>query len=111
MRVPSFLAASALVAASLVGAPARADNNFDVAIAHGQITVTAHTGWHVNKDFPWTVKKKDGDKLVTVKDKADFTLAETTASVAGVPKGPFTLKGAVCKDGACQPFAKEISVN
>lgn len=107
MRPMSFLGISAIAALITFGSTARADGNFDLSIAHGQVTVTAHSGWHINKDYSWAVKK-GGDKIKT---KADFNLAQSTATVSGVPKGTYTLKGAVCSESNCAPFAKEITIN
>lgn len=107
MRPMSFLGISAIAALITIGSPARADGNFDLSIGNGQITVTAHSGWHVNQEYGWAVKKGT-DKIKT---KADFNFTKTTATVSGVPKGTYTLKGAVCSDSNCAPFAKEITIN
>ena len=51
MRPSLILGISALLAMVSLGAPARADgNNFDVAAAKGAVTVTPHSGWHINLD-------------------------------------------------------------
>jgi hypothetical protein len=107
MRPMSFLGICAIAALVTFGSTARADDNYDVNVASGQVTVTAHSGWHINKDYSWAVKKGT-DK---VKSKADFNLAQTTATVSGVAKGTYTLKGAVCSESNCAPFTKEITVN
>jgi hypothetical protein len=107
MRPMSFLGISAILAFVTLGSPARADDNYDVNVAKGAVTVTAHSGWHINKDYSWAVKK-GSDK---VKSKEDFNLAQSTATVSGVPKGTYTLKGAVCSESNCAPFTKEITIN
>jgi hypothetical protein len=109
-KLVAHLAAFAASATLLVsGAAARADGDpFDVNVASGgTVTVTAHTGWHINKDFPWKVTTAS-----TKIDKSAFTLGDTTASVSGVPTGDATVHGAVCAsdDSACQPFHKKIAV-
>jgi hypothetical protein len=90
--------------ASLSGS-AFADNEFDVNVAAGQIIVTAHTGWHINKDYPWKLVVGEA-KL----DKTKFSLAETTATLSGAPKGSGTLKGAVCSADQCRTFQKDVTI-
>ncbi|HZU85019.1 MAG TPA: hypothetical protein VE987_18940, partial [Polyangiaceae bacterium] len=92
MRPIRMFAASAVIA--LLGSaspPAMADAEFDVNVGKGQVTVTTHSGWHINKDYPWKLVVGDA-KL----DKSKFNLAETTATLSGAPKGTGKLKGAVC---------------
>jgi hypothetical protein len=105
MRVTRILIAAGLFAAAFGSTPkAHADDEFDVAIGNGQVTVTTRSGWHINKDYPW--------KLVvgeTKLEKAKFALAETTASV-DAPKGAAVLKGAVCSADQCHPFKKELTI-
>src|SRR5580692_6880308 len=96
MRRTLLLTISAILltgATSLTSSsPAIADgaNEYDVSVAKGSITVTAHTGWHINKEFPWKLTVGD-----TKLDKSKFSLDETTAKV-DAPKGTGKLKGAVC---------------
>jgi hypothetical protein len=105
MRSTPFLATLAVLAAATVESPASADNEFEVSVTKGAITVTAHTGWHINKDFPWRLVIGD-----TKLDKSKFTLAETTATLDGAPKGTGKLKGAVCSKDQCHTFEKEVTV-
>jgi hypothetical protein len=88
-----------------LSATARADNEFDVAVSKGNVTVTAHPGWHINKDYPWKLTVGDA-KL----DKSKFSLAETTATVNGAPKGSGTIKGAVCSADQCHTFQKDVKI-
>jgi hypothetical protein len=111
MRPSLILGISALLAMLSLGVPARADGcNFDVAASEGQVTVTPHSGWHINLDYSWALKKGD-DK---VKAKRDFKLDKTSASVSGVAPGSYTVKGAVCsedeKHQVCAAFAAQITV-
>jgi len=85
--------------------PALADEQFDVVARKGQITVITKGHWHVNKDYPWRVIV--GDKTL---DKSKFDFDETSASVSGVPSGIAKLRGAVCEDGQCVPFTKDVAV-
>jgi hypothetical protein len=105
----SMKSVAAAVAASAIlwtaAAPAE-DDHFTLKLESGSVTVTANTGWHVNKDYPWKVKQ--GDK--TVAGKEAFTFAEMTAKVSGLPKGTVTLKGGVCSPSSCQNFSKDIVV-
>jgi len=83
---------------------ARADNEFDVSVASGIVTVTTHPGWHINKEYPWRLTIGDA-KL----DKSKFRLEETSAKV-DAPKGAGKLKGAVCSKEQCYTFEKEVSI-
>jgi hypothetical protein len=106
-KMAAFAASAALLLSG--GATARADADpFDLNVASGgTVTVTAHSGWHINKDFPWKVTAGS-----TKIDKSAFTLGDTTATVSGIPTGDATVHGAVCAsdDSSCQPFHKKISV-
>jgi hypothetical protein len=103
----NWIGALALAAFSFVGVmgDARADGEYTVAAGKGQITVTAASGYHVNKEYPWKVVA--GDKTF---DKSKFTLAEGSASISGLPAGTVTLKGGVCNAGGCVPFTKQVTV-
>jgi len=83
---------------------AQAEEEFDVSVAGGKITVTTKGAWHINKEYPWKVTVGD-QKL----DKAKFAIEEKTASVAA-PKGAAKLKGAVCSGATCKPFEKDVTV-
>ena len=88
-------------------APARfamAEEEFDVSVAGGKVTVTTKGPWHINKEYPWKIAVGD-QKL----DKSKFALDEKSASVTA-PKGTAKLKGAVCSGATCKPFEKDITV-
>jgi len=104
---PIRIAAIAVIVAlgASLGRTARADDEFDVSVANGQVMVTAHAGWHINKEYPWKLTVGE-----TKLEKAKFTLAETTASVSGAPKGSATLKGAVCSADQCRLFKKDLTI-
>jgi hypothetical protein len=108
MRRTLFFAISAASAAAATAltltAPASADNEFEVSVANGSVTVTAHAGWHINKEFPWKLTMGE-----TKLDKSKFSLEETTAKV-DAPKGTGQLKGAVCSKEQCHTFVKDVSV-
>ena len=105
MRLPRIVLVAAVLAFAAIGRPASAETEFEVSVAAGQITVTAHPGWHINKDYPWKLTVGD-----TKLDKSKFNLAETTATLAGAPKGSGTLKGAVCSADQCHSFQKELTI-
>jgi hypothetical protein len=112
MRLFLFFAVPTLAAlsASISSVAAAEDAGFDASAAGGAITVVAHPGFHINKEFPWKVAI--GDKKV---GKEGFTLEEGKAIVGGLPKGHAVLKGAVCKgaegnSSACLPFTKELDL-
>ncbi len=102
---PVLLATLAILATVTVGSPAKAENEFEVIVEKGIIVVTAHEGWHINKEFPW--------KLIigeTKLDRSKFALEEHTAKLSGAPKGEGKLKGAVCSKDQCHTFEKEVSI-
>jgi hypothetical protein len=100
-----FALSAALALCTLFGSSARADDDFDVTVSSGQVTVTTHSGWHISKDYPWRLIAGD-----TKLDKSKFALAETTATVSGAPQGPATLKGAVCSGDRCHNFQKDLTI-
>jgi hypothetical protein len=106
MRWTRIVAISAAVAVcASFSSRGLADNEFDVSVSKGKVTVTAHSGWHINKDYPWKLVVGDA-KL----DKSSFHLAETTATVSDAPRGSGTLKGAVCSADQCHTFQKDVSI-
>jgi hypothetical protein len=113
MRATLMFAISAVVAlASTVDSSARAENEFDVAVSKGQVVVTAKSGWHINKDYPWKLIVKDpkAEKGETKLTKEKFTLEEKKASVSGAPAGDAKLKGAVCSEDQCHSFEKDVTI-
>jgi len=115
MRLTSFisgvrtlgLATVVALALATVTSPALADDNFDLTQSKGQVTVTPKAGWHINLDYSWSVKK-GADKI---KSKEHFKLDKGSATVTDIPAGSYTLKGAVCSENNCAPFAKDIKVD
>ncbi len=105
MRMPTLFAFSAIVAAATIVNPARAEDEFDISVSKGQVTVTAKGDWHINKDFPWKLVMGD-----TKLDKSKFNLSEKTASVSNAPKGTGKLKGAVCSKDACHTLEKDVTI-
>jgi hypothetical protein len=97
LTIAAILATTA--SALTLSALARADNEFDVSVANGIVTVKTHPGWHINKEYPW--------KLTIGESK--FSLEETSAKV-DAPKGAGKLKGAVCSKEQCYTFEKEVSI-
>ena len=107
MRTVAAAALSALVAlaAFTPSRDARAETEFDVAVAGGKVTVTTKGNWHINKDYPWKLTVGS-----TSLDKSKWTIAETSASLANAPKGAGKLKGAVCSGDQCKTFEKDVTV-
>jgi hypothetical protein len=99
-----LLSVMILGVAVLAGAPAHAEDNFDLAVTHGQVSVTAKPGWHINQEYPWKLVVGD-----TKLDKSKFSLTESTATVAA-PSGGGKLKGAVCSKDQCVMFEKPVTV-
>jgi hypothetical protein len=104
----ALLATFALVAAAPM---ARADDDkggdaaFEVKVAKGEVTVTAHGEWHINKEFPW--KLVVGDVKL---DRSRFELGETTAHVRGAPSGTAKLRGAICSKDVCRTLERDLDV-
>jgi hypothetical protein len=106
-RIGSLFGAFAVVVATTLASPARADGDegFDLTVDKGQVTVTARSDWHINQDYPW--KFVMGDVKV---DKSKFSLTEKTATLVDAPKGTGKLRGAVCSKDVCKMLEKEITV-
>jgi hypothetical protein len=108
MRYPKILAslgAAAVLCSAVIGSLAHADDEFDVNVAGGQVTVVSKGGWHVNKNYPWKLTAG-----ATHLDKGKFNFTETSATLAGAPKGAATLKGGVCSGDKCKNFEKTITI-
>jgi len=112
MWISSFRAAAigAVVGLSLCSVAVADDAGFDASGAAGTISVVAHAGFHINKEYPWKVTV--GDKKV---GKEGFHFDGAKAVASGLPKGHAVLKGAVCKgpegnSSECLPFSKEMDL-
>ena len=101
----AFGLCAAIVAAASLGVSARADDDIDVSVSKGQVTLTVKGDWHVNPEYPWNLVVL-GTKL----DKSKFTLSEKTATVTGAPQGAGTLRGGICASGKCRSFSKDVVV-
>jgi hypothetical protein len=138
----SLLLAAGLLGTTAIGAQANArsasaalasaaDERFDLKVEAGpakagkpavvKVTVTAKSPWHLNMDFPTSLKFQASDGLKLAKDalkKADAaTMGEGAISfnvevVADQP-GSKTLNGtfkfAICKAEACAPVTQAVS--
>jgi hypothetical protein len=101
---------AALISVSLASVAAGEDAGFEASATGGTITVVAHTGFHINKEYPWKVTV--GDKKI---GKDGFKFDGPKAIASGLPKGHAVLKGAVCKgpegnSSECLPFSKEMDL-
>jgi|CZKU01.1.fsa_nt_gi hypothetical protein len=107
-RIVTGLAVLSTIAATIVtvGARvARADDAFELTSGSGELTLVVKGHWHVNADYPW--KASVADKVF---DRSKFEFTETSAKISGLPSGTVHLKGAVCADGQCKPFVKDVAV-
>src|SRR5580704_16702241 len=68
------------------GAP-KVDEGFELKVTKGEVVVTAHGEWHINKEFPW--KLVVGDVRL---DRTKFELGETTARIHDAPAGKAKLR-------------------
>lgn len=102
-RALPFLAG---VLATAVTSPAYAEEEFDLATAHGKIVLTTKGEWHVNPEYPWTLTI-DGKKVE--KARFDFDKAKGFVRVEA-PPGEGTLRGGVCNGGQCRSFTKAVKV-
>jgi hypothetical protein len=103
--IPGLAAASLAVACITLSGPAFAEDEFDVQVKGGEVSVTPKGAWHINKDFPW--KLTVGDQKL---DKSKFALTDTSAKVSGAPKGAGTLKGGVCSGDKCKTIEKQVTI-
>lgn len=99
------LAAAVTLATLAPTRDARAEEEFNVSVAAGKVTVAPKGEWHINLEYPWTLTV-GGQKM----DKSKWTLSEKSASVAGAPKGEGEIKGAVCSGPQCKPFKAKVTV-
>src|SRR5262245_42916910 len=104
-KILASLGACAIALSALAGGIARADDEFDVAINGGSVTVTSKGAWHVNKNYPWKLTAGS-----TKLDKGKFSFTETSAMLEGAPKGPATLRGGICSGDRCKNFEKVITI-
>ncbi len=81
---------------------ARADEDFDVKVAPGKVTILAKGKWHINKDYPWTLTA--GEKKI-----ANFKFEEKIAAVEA-PKGAANVKGGICNGDQCRMFKVAVDV-
>ncbi|HEV3194157.1 MAG TPA: hypothetical protein VGY54_26815 [Polyangiaceae bacterium] len=84
---------------------AHADDDVEVSVSKGQVTVVAKGDWHINPEYPWKLIVGEA-KL----DKSKFNLSEKVAVVRGAPAGAGTLRGAVCAAGTCRSLVKEVVI-
>jgi hypothetical protein len=108
MRYPKLLAtlgACAVLCTAIFGSSAYADDEFDVKVSGGQIVVMSKGGWHINKNYPWKLTAGE-----TKLDKSKFSFTETSATLAGAPKGSAKLKGGVCSGDKCKNFEADVNV-
>jgi hypothetical protein len=106
MRILATYALTLMVGLATL-APTRvalADEEFDLSVGGGKVTVTTKGQWHINKEYPWKITIGD-QKL----DKSKFSLDEKSASVTA-PKGIAKLKGAVCSGATCKTFEKDVTI-
>ena len=96
----SLLGLATLVASST----ARADDDFDVKLAPGKVTIVAKGKWHINKDYPWSLTA--GEKKI---DTKAFHLEEKSAAV-DAPKGTANVKGGICNGDQCRMFKVAVDV-
>src|SRR4051794_33877220 len=86
-----------LAAALTPSSTARAEEEYDVKISAGKITVETKGDWHINDKYPWKLTVGD-----TKLDKSKFAISEKSAVLKDAPKGKGTLKGAVCSGNECK---------
>ena len=96
----SLLGLATLVASST----ARADEDFDVKVTPGKVTIVAKGKWHINKDYPWSLSV--GDKKI---DSKSFHLEEKSAFV-DAPKGAGNVKGGICNGDQCRMIKVPVDV-
>jgi hypothetical protein len=98
-------ALAAIAVTSTWTTSARADDDVEVKVSKGQVTVVAKGDWHINPEYPWKLVVGDA-KL----DKSKFNLSEKMAIVRGAPAGIGTIRGAVCAAGTCRSLVKEVVI-
>lgn len=112
MRPLHLFGIAAVAAFATIVSPARADDNFDVAVSKGQVVVHAHSGWHINTDYSWALHADNNGKKGDKETNAKVTLdkANGTATITQVTPGKHWVRGAVCSESNCAPFVKDVVV-
>jgi hypothetical protein len=110
MRLGKFLTISSLLtAATIFTGSALADGDFDASGGSGSATITAHSGWHVNPNYPWKITI-GGKKF----DKSSFSFNGATATATGLPAGSGHFKGGICssddQNGGCQKIEGDVNI-
>jgi hypothetical protein len=82
-----------------------AADEFDVAVAKGQVVVRVKGDWHINADYPW--KLSIGEAKL---DRTMFRFDEKSARVDGAPSGKGTVRGGICAGTRCKSFTEEITI-
>ena len=129
--IPSALIAPGILALGLLPSPARADAPFTIApikvSARVGAATTAHvsvkpsSGFHINKDYPTSLKVTAPDGVAVPKPalgKADGQVSEQeaafdvvlTPSVAGARTIAGELKFAVCSATTCDPHREKFTI-
>jgi len=105
-RTVRILAALGLCCCTaLLASTSRAEDEFDVTVTKGHVTVKAKGKWHINKDYPWRFEITKEKKL----DKSAFTISEESASV-DAPAGEGKVRGGVCNGDQCMRIEKTVVV-
>lgn len=121
----------AILASALLATSARADAPFTIApikvtakvgaAATARVSVKPSAGFHINKDFPTSLKVTPPDGVSVAKtalSKADGQVSEQeaafdvvlTASAAGARSIAGELKFAVCSATTCDPHREKITI-
>lgn len=100
----SVLAAFGLMLA--VGTAKADPDQFEVKVEGSKVVVIAKGKWHVNKDYPWTIRDASDNKLV---EKGAFAFEETKAS-ASAPKTAVKVVGGICSGDQCQRIESAITI-
>ena len=99
------LLALAAVTVMAAAAPAQAEEEFDLKVNGTTVVVQTKGGWHVNKEYPWSLKVGP-----TKVEKAKFDLKENTATLTGAPPGEGTLNIGVCSGNQCKTFKVSVKI-
>src|SRR5215471_16071311 len=91
-------------AALAASSPVCVDEDFDVKVAPGKVTIVAKGKWHINKNYPWSLTA--GEKKI---DSKAFHLEEKSAAV-DTPKGSANIKSGICNGDQCRMFKVAVDV-
>ena len=103
MKTKSIVSVIAAFVTFLAPAHANTKDPYTLKARPGGVCVVPHGGWHINEDFPWSIKTSDGAYH-------SFYLSWNLADAKDLPQGEATGRGGVCSSTTCVTFGFKVKV-